>query len=150
MAANRRSWPLSVSRCSEVSKTRAGADAVAVLACPEMDGTALRRLSWDLARSGIDLFVASALMDVTGPRIDIRPVCGLPLLHVDEPVLSGGRRIAKGCVDRVVSAVPLFLLLPFPVGIGPAVRLTSPGPALFRQKRVGLHGREFTVLKFRT
>ena len=126
------------------------ADAVAVLACPEMDGSALGRLSWNLARSGIDLLVAPSLMDVTGPRIHIRPVCGLPLLHVDEPVLTGGRRIAKGCVDRVVSALSLLILLPFLVAIGLAVRLTSPGPALFRQTRVGLHGREFTVLKFRT
>ena len=126
------------------------ADAVAVLACPEMDGSALRRLSWNLARSGIDLLVAPALMDVTGPRIAIRPVCGLPLLHVDEPVLSGGRRIAKACVDRVASAVGLLILLPWLVAIGLAVRLTSPGPALFRQTRAGLHGREFTVFKFRT
>ena len=56
-----------------------------------------------------------------------------------------GRRIAKACVDRVVSV----LLLPFLVGIGLAVRLSSPGPALFPQKRVGLHGRELTVFKFR-
>jgi hypothetical protein len=114
-----------------------GADAVAVIACPEMDGPALRQLSWNLARSGIDLLVAPALMDVTGPRIAIRPVCGLPLLHVDEPALSGGRRFAKGCVDRVVSAVALLILLPLLIAIGIAVRLTSPGPALFRQRRVG-------------
>ena len=126
------------------------ADAVAVLACPEMDGSALRRLSWSLARSGIDLLVAPALMDVTGPRIAIRPVCGLPLLHVDEPALSGGRRIAKSCADRAVSAVAVLILLPLLVVIGLAVRLTSRGPALFRQTRDGLHGREFTVLKFRT
>ena len=126
------------------------ADAVAVLACPEMDGAALRRLSWNLARSGTDLLVAPALMDVTGPRIAIRPVCGLPLLHVDEPVLSGGRRVAKACMDRVVSAVGLFILLPLLVAIGLTVRITSPGPALFRQARVGLQGRKFTVLKFRT
>jgi exopolysaccharide biosynthesis polyprenyl glycosylphosphotransferase len=126
------------------------ADAVAVLACPEMDGSALRRLSWSLARSGIDLLVAPALMDVTGPRIAIRPVCGLPLLHVDEPALSGGRRIAKGCADRAVSAVAVLILLPLLVAIGLAVRLTSRGPALFRQTRDGLHGHEFTVLKFRT
>jgi len=129
---------------------RTGADAVAVLACPEIDGSALRGLSWNLARSGIDLLVAPALMDVTGPRIAIRPVCGLPLLHVDEPALSGGRRIAKACVDRVLAAVALVILLPLLVAIGLAVRLTSPGPALFKQKRGGLHGREFTVLKFRT
>jgi lipopolysaccharide/colanic/teichoic acid biosynthesis glycosyltransferase len=53
-------------------------------------------------------------------------------------------------VDRVVSAVGLLILLPFLVAIGLAVRLTSPGPALFRQTRLGLHGREFTVFKFRT
>ena len=56
-------------------------------------------------------------MDVTGPRIAIRPVCGLPLLHVDEPALSGGRRIAKGCVDRIASAVGLLILLPLLVAI---------------------------------
>ncbi len=126
------------------------ADAVAVLACPEMDGSALRHLSWNLAPSGIDLLVAPALLDVTGPRIAIRPVCGLPLLHVDEPALSGGRRIAKAGVDRVVSALCLLFLLPLLVAIGLVVRLTSPGPALFRQTRVGLHGREFIVVKFRT
>jgi exopolysaccharide biosynthesis polyprenyl glycosylphosphotransferase len=136
----------------DVDKLVAGtvADAVAVVACPEMDGTALRRLSWNLAPSGIDLLVAPALMDVTGPRIAIRPVCGLPLLHVDEPALSGGRRFAKGCVDRVVSALGLLILLPLLLAIGLFVRLSSQGPALFRQTRVGLHGREFTVLKFRT
>jgi exopolysaccharide biosynthesis polyprenyl glycosylphosphotransferase len=139
-------------RFEDVDKLVPGpvADAVAVLTCPELDGSALRRLSWNLAGSGIDLLVAPALLDVTGPRIAIRPVCGLPLLHVDEPTLGGGRRIAKGCVDRVASAVGLLILLPLLVAIGVAVRITSPGPALFRQRRVGLHGREFTVLKFRT
>jgi exopolysaccharide biosynthesis polyprenyl glycosylphosphotransferase len=126
------------------------ADAVAVLACPEMDGPALRRLSWSLASSGIDLLVAPALMDVAGPRIAIRPICGLPLLHVDEPDLNGVRRVVKGCADRVAVAVALVVLSPLLLGIGVAVRLTSPGPALFRQTRVGLHGREFTVFKFRT
>jgi len=126
------------------------ADAVAVVSCPEMDGVALRRLSWSLAQSGIDLLVAPALMDVTGPRIAIRPVCGLPLLHVDEPELSGGRRVAKTCVDRTVAVVSLVVLLPVLVSLGIAVRLSSRGPAIFRQKRLGLRGQEFTMLKFRT
>ena len=126
------------------------ADAVAVLACPELDGPALRRLSWSLAGSGTDLLVAPALMDVTGPRIAIRPVCGLPLLHVDEPQLSGGRRFAKACVDRVAAALALVVLLPALLSVGLAVRLTSPGPAIFRQTRVGRQGREFTIFKFRT
>src|SRR4051794_14548629 len=126
------------------------ADAVAVLSCPEMDGSALRMLSWSLARSGIDLLVASALIDVAGPRIAIRPVCGLPLLHVDEPQLAGGRRVAKALLDRLVALIALIVLLPLLITVGLAIRVTSPGPAIFRQARTGWQGREFTMWKFRT
>jgi exopolysaccharide biosynthesis polyprenyl glycosylphosphotransferase len=126
------------------------ADAVAVLPCPEMDGPALRMLSWSLARSGIDLLVASALIDVAGPRIAIRPVCGLPLLHVDEPQLAGGRRVAKALLDRLVALVALIVLAPLLIAIALAIRLTSPGPAIFRQARIGWQGRQFTMWKFRT
>jgi exopolysaccharide biosynthesis polyprenyl glycosylphosphotransferase len=126
------------------------ADAVAVLPCPEMDGPALRRLSWSLAKSGIDLLVAPALIDVAGPRIAIRPVCGLPLLHVDEPQLAGGRRVAKALLDRLVALIMLIVLAPLLVAIALAIRLSSPGPAIFRQTRTGWRGHEFTMWKFRT
>jgi lipopolysaccharide/colanic/teichoic acid biosynthesis glycosyltransferase len=54
------------------------------------------------------------------------------------------------CVDRTAAALSLVLLMPMLVCIGIAVRLTSRGPAIFRQRRLGLRGREFTMLKFRT
>ena len=66
-----------------------GADTVAVLACPEMDGVRLRSLAWDLEKTGTDLCVSPALLDVAGPRTTIRPTAGLTLLHVDHPQLSG-------------------------------------------------------------
>jgi exopolysaccharide biosynthesis polyprenyl glycosylphosphotransferase len=134
----------------QAAVTLTGADTVAVLACPELDGAALRRLSWSLAGGGVDLLVAPALIDVAGPRIAIRPVCGLPLLHVDEPQLGGGRRLAKSCLDRAVALAALVVLAPLLAAIVLAVRLTSPGPAVFRQTRVGLEGRPFTMWKFRT
>ena len=126
------------------------ADTVAVLPCPEMDGPALRMLSWSLAKSGTDLLVAPALIDVAGPRIAIRPVCGLPLLHVDEPQLAGGRRVAKALLDRVAALIALIVLAPLMVAIALAIRLSSPGPAIFRQTRTGWQGREFAMWKFRT
>jgi exopolysaccharide biosynthesis polyprenyl glycosylphosphotransferase len=126
------------------------ADTVAVLPCPEMDGPALRMLSWSLAKSGTDLLVAPALIDVAGPRIAIRPVCGLPLLHVDEPQWAGGRRVAKALFDRVMALIALSALMPLLVAIALAIRLTSPGPAIFRQTRTGWQGREFAMWKFRT
>ncbi|GLW62055.1 exopolysaccharide biosynthesis polyprenyl glycosylphosphotransferase [Actinomadura rubrobrunea] len=129
---------------------RVGADSVAVLACPEMDGVALRRLAWQLERDDVELVVAPALMDVTGPRISIRPVSGLPLLHVEHPELDGGRQVVKDLFDRVMALVALVVLSPLLLVVALLIKFTSEGPVLFRQTRVGRDGREFTVLKFRT
>ncbi|GAB3908441.1 sugar transferase [Microbispora bryophytorum] len=126
------------------------ADTVAVLACPELDGTALRRLAWRLERTRTDLVVAPALMEVAGPRIAIRPVAGLPLLHVEHPELTGGRRLVKGVFDRLVAGAALVVLAPLLAAVAVAVRVSGPGPVLFRQRRVGRDGVEFTILKFRT
>ena len=123
---------------------------VAVTACTEMGGAALRRLAWELEGSGIDLVVAPGLIDVAGPRLHIRPLCGLPLLHIEEPRLDGGRRVVKAACDRVISLLALVLLAPVLMVIAVAVRVESPGPVLFRQMRVGKDGREFRIRKFRT
>jgi exopolysaccharide biosynthesis polyprenyl glycosylphosphotransferase len=130
--------------------SRSAADTVAVLACPEMIGTRLRDLAWQLEKTGTDLCVAPALLDVAGPRTTIRPVAGLPLLHVDHPDLRGLRWLIKSAFDRAVAVGALIALLPLLAGIAVMIRLTDPGPALFRQTRVGKHGRLFTVYKFRT
>ncbi len=127
-----------------------GADTVAVLACPEMGGAELRRLAWRLEKSGTDLIVASALMDVAGPRTSIRPVAGLPLLHVEHPELAGARRVLKGAFDRCAAALALVALSPLFLVLWVLIRLEGGGPALFTQTRVGRGGSEFTVYKFRT
>lgn len=129
---------------------QATADTVAVLACPEMDGTALRRLAWRLEKTHTDLVVAPALMEVAGPRITIRPAAGLPLLHVDHPEIAGLRQLLKNLFDRVGAALLLLALLPLFAVLLVAVRTSSPGPAFFRQRRVGRDGAEFTIYKFRT
>jgi exopolysaccharide biosynthesis polyprenyl glycosylphosphotransferase len=129
---------------------RMGADAVAVTACPEFDGSALRRLAWSLETARTDLFVAPALMEVAGPRISIRPVAGMPLLHVGHPEFDGARQIVKTIFDRLVAGAALMLMAVPLLAIVLLIRLTSPGPALFSQTRVGKRGKEFRVLKFRT
>ncbi|WP_113705308.1 sugar transferase [Nonomuraea lactucae] len=129
---------------------RVRADAVAVLACPEMDGIALRRLAWSLESERTDLFVAPALMDVAGPRISIRPVAGMPLLHVEHPEFDGAKQVVKSVFDRCVAGAALLLMAVPLLTIVLLIRLTSRGPALFYQTRVGRHGREFRVVKFRT
>ncbi|MGY1661056.1 sugar transferase [Geodermatophilus sp. SYSU D00705] len=125
-------------------------DTVAVLPSEDLDGTSLRRLGWQLEKTSAELLVAPAITDVVGPRVHIRPVAGLPLLHLERPELTGVRRFMKACFDRVVASAILIFLSPALVGIALAVRLTSPGPVLFRQERVGHCGRPFTMLKFRS
>ena len=127
-----------------------GADTVAVLACPEMDGIRLRSLAWDLEKTGTDLCVSPALLDVAGPRTTIRPTAGLTLLHVDHPQLSGFRVMVKGLFDRCVAAAALILLFPLLALLGVMIRLHDHGPALFMQTRVGKDGKVFRIYKFRT
>ena len=120
---------------------RSAADTVAVLGCPEMDGLRLRRLAWELEKTGTDLCVAPALLDVAGPRTTIRPVAGLPLLHVEHPELSGAKQVMKALFDRAAAAAGLFVLAPFFALIAIAIRFREGGPVLFRQTRVGKNGR---------
>jgi exopolysaccharide biosynthesis polyprenyl glycosylphosphotransferase len=125
-------------------------DATMVAISPQLDGERLRRALWALEGSNVDVLVSSAVTDVTGPRIHLRPVAGLPLLHIEEPELTGARRIMKALLDRGVALFALTLLSPALLGLALAVRLTSRGPAIFRQTRVGQDGEEFTMFKFRS
>ena len=128
----------------------ADADTVVVLSCPELDGVVLRRLAWRLERDEVDLVVASALVDVAGGRTTIRPFDGLPMLHVEHPRLHGGVRVVKEFFDRIGALALLLILAPVLIGVALSVRVTSRGPVLFRQVRVGRDGREFRIFKFRS
>ena len=127
-----------------------GADTVAVLACPEMDGIRLRSLAWELEKTGTDLCVAPSLLDVAGPRTTIRPTAGLTLLHVDHPQLDGFRLLLKGLFDRCAAAAALIMLAPVMGVLAAAIWLHDRGPALFTQVRVGKDGHAFRIYKFRT
>ncbi|GAA0297417.1 sugar transferase [Kineococcus aurantiacus] len=126
------------------------ADVVAALTSPELDGPTLRRLGWELEDTRADLIVAPTLTDVVGPRVVIRPVSGLPLLHVERPELRGVRHAGKALFDRGSALLGLLLLAPLFTVLAVLVKLDSPGPVFFRQTRVGRDGREFSMVKFRS
>jgi exopolysaccharide biosynthesis polyprenyl glycosylphosphotransferase len=128
----------------------ARADTLAVTASRDMTSQRLREISWSLEGTNVALIVAPSLTDVAGPRITVHPVGGLPLLHVDEPKFSGWQRFLKGGIDRTGAGLGLVVLSPVLLAAALAVRLTSPGPILFRQRRAGVKGQDFLVFKFRT
>lgn len=129
---------------------RLHADTIAVTSASETAAQYLRQLSWQLEGTGIELLVAPGLMEVAGPRLHIRPFEGLPLLSVEQPRFEGWTRLVKGAVDRGLAVAAILLLAPVLACIAVAVRVTSTGPVLFRQERVGVNGQTFTMLKFRS
>ncbi|MEZ3159171.1 sugar transferase [Microbacterium sp. BWT-B31] len=134
---------------AEISK-RARARAVIVAGSLPGGNDAIRQLSWQLENSRVELILMSRLTDVAGPRIHMRPISGLPMVHVDLPQYSGFNHVVKRGFDVVLSALALLVLSPVYGIIALAVRFDSEGPAIFRQERVGANGSRFTLLKFRS
>ena len=75
---------------------------------------------------------------------------GMPALSVCETPLHGIEAVFKRAMDLVIASFALVILSPLLLGVAAAVRLTSRGPALFRQRRYGLDGEEIVVYKFRS
>jgi exopolysaccharide biosynthesis polyprenyl glycosylphosphotransferase len=125
-------------------------DAIAIMQSDQITDEVIRLLSWRVEGRGIDLLVAPTLGDHAGPRLTFRPAAGLPLIHLDEPQLTGSKQVTKRALDILASACLLVVLCPLMLGIAATVRVSSRGPVIFRQKRVGRDGQQFTMLKFRT
>jgi exopolysaccharide biosynthesis polyprenyl glycosylphosphotransferase len=126
------------------------AHVVAVVSHPDLSGHALRRLAWALEERQVELVVSPGIIEVAGPRLSIRPVAGLSLLHLERPAINGARMIAKEVFDKFLGGAFLSLAAPMLLTIAFAVKVTSRGPVLFRQTRIGIDGQEFTMLKFRS
>ena len=126
------------------------ADTVAVAGSPALGQRVIQRLAWRLEGPRIDLLVAPTLGDVAGPRVTMRMAADLPLLHLDEPHLTGPKRAIKRSLDIVFGLLLFALFLPFMIIAGVGTFLTSRGPMLYTQKRVGRGGELITVAKFRT
>jgi len=122
---------------------------VVVVADRSLSGEALRRLSWALGRAGAHLVVAPDLVEVNTPRLSLRPVAGLSLLEV-EVTAPRRRLVAKATLDRAVGLALLAVATPIIAVSALLVRLTSPGSPFYRQTRVGVDGRTFTMWKLRS
>ncbi|MDP9165185.1 MAG: sugar transferase [Actinomycetota bacterium] len=131
-----------------VRSTRA--DSVAITSWPGMSPAALRDLSYAVEGSKVDLLVAPSLVNVSGSRVNIRPVAGLPLLELRETELSGPARLVKASVDRFFAAVLLALLCPVLVVAAVLIRLGGDGPVVVRRRRLGPEGSSFDQLWLRT
>lgn len=144
-------WPVPVLGCVDDLRSaidRSGAEVVIVSAA-SLTGDQVRTLSWALEGTGTDYMVAPNLLEVGCTRISLHPTSGAALLDVQVGPSFGGR-IAKALMDRVAGAVLLVVASVVLIPAAIAVKMTSPGPALYRQTRIGTHGRPFTMYKLRS
>ena len=134
----------------DVAISRHDATAIAIDPGDDAPYEVIRQLSWRIEGRNIDLLISPGSLDVAGPRLSVRPAAGLPLLHLDEAVLSKSQRVSKRSLDIVGSILAITVFSPFMLISALAVRFTSRGPVIYKQVRVGRAGETFTMLKFRT
>jgi exopolysaccharide biosynthesis polyprenyl glycosylphosphotransferase len=101
-------------------------------------------------RRGVKVRIAPKTTELLIQRADYIPGQSVPLFEVRSPAFAGGEWVLKRTFDLAVSAIVLIAGLPLWLLIAVAVTLTSPGPVLYRDRRIGLGEREFDMLKFRT
>jgi len=120
------------------------------IALPLEEHTKMLQVVESASREMIDIKVVPDLLQFIALRARLEELDGVPIINLNDVPLQGFNSALKRTIDAVLSALALAVLA-LPLGILAAlVRLTSPGPILYRQERMGLDGKAFTVYKFRS
>ena len=115
-----------------------------------VDGPTVNRLTRRLTDVGLHVTLSSSLRDIDIDRLRVQQLDGQALLYIEPRVRTGWRRMAMRVFDLFVSGVGLLLTAPIIVGAAIAIRFESSGPVFYRQRRVGLNGQGFDIIKLRT
>jgi putative colanic acid biosynthesis UDP-glucose lipid carrier transferase len=131
-----------------------------VLACGEWDQVlvalpvgASRAINYVLDRMEQHVMAVKFVPDMLGRQLinhRMEDVAGVPLVTLRDSPLLGNAWLLKDIEDRVIAGTILVMIAPLMLALAVGVKLSSPGPILYRQRRVGLDGKEFEMLKFRS
>ncbi len=121
-----------------------------IIAASAIDVPLANRLARELLDMGCHVELTSGLIDIAADRLIARPLGRRPVMYVEPIRRIGWRRVAKRGFDITISAGLLLAASPVLLAAALAIKLQSPGPVLFRQRRVGQNGTLFDVFKLRT
>ncbi|MGE5245601.1 MAG: undecaprenyl-phosphate glucose phosphotransferase [Betaproteobacteria bacterium] len=120
------------------------------VALPPEQHVKMLALIEETSRECVDVKVVPDLLQVIALRARLEDLDGVPVININDVPLQGFNSAVKRAIDIVISSAAL-LVLAIPLGIIAAlVRLTSSGPVFYRQERMGLDGKPFTIVKFRS
>ena len=120
------------------------------LALPAVQRGRLLHLVKMCEDENLEFRIVPDLLEVMSTRAASTTLDGLPLVGIRHSQLTGRSAILKRAIDIVVSAIGLLVLSPVLLLVVILMKLTMPGPVLFRQERVGRQGRPFVIFKFRS
>ena len=103
-----------------------------------------------LEGKGVEILIVPSALDYMVGTVKSSNLFGVPLVNLSNTGLQHGMQVAKRLMDIVGSVCALVLLFPILAWVAWRIRRDSPGPVLYRQERLGLHGKPFSILKFRT
>lgn len=121
-----------------------------IVAIPRRADGEIRELTAKLQTIAVDVKLCPEEISLELPNLGYGEIAGIPMLKLSERPLSGWSVFAKGIEDKVLATLLLIGFSPILLLITLAIKLTSRGPVLFRQRRYGFNNNEFAVLKFRT
>jgi putative colanic acid biosynthesis UDP-glucose lipid carrier transferase len=127
-----------------------GVDQVWIMAPLQEATMIIRRVQYALRHATVDVRYVPDTSSFELLNQSVTEVAGFPVISLNSSGMSGMDWLVKMVEDRVLAAVILLLISPLMLLIAAGVKLSSPGPALFRQRRLGLGGEEIMVLKFRS
>ncbi len=121
-----------------------------IIALSRHEAERFEKVVASLADEVVNVKIVPDLLHGYGLRSTVESLDGIPVIGLQETALVGWPAVAKRGFDLTLSAAALALLSPALIGIGLAIALTSGGPVLYRQTRMGHDGRVFAMLKFRS
>lgn len=105
---------------------------------------------WKLRNAGITLHILPLELDAIAGNLEVKMLGSLPVLQFEQPLIVGSDFFIKRFLDFLCASAFILLATPLYLVIALAIKLDSPGPVFYKQTRIGLHGKQFKVWKFRT
>lgn len=144
--ASQRAWLNTIDQAIDDN----GVEVLIIEDSPDTNQKLLNLLSWHVNKRNVDVLIAMSFIDALGPRLTLNIHHELPLMYLDEPKLSPTNRFLKRWFDLVIAGVATVIFLPLLAVLYLGVLIADGFPVIFTQPRIGLAGREFKFIKFRT